>query len=64
MNLSQKIKEARQSEGLSQKELAVAVGVSPRTVTYWETEDRQPDIVHLVSIARATKKPLEFFVAA
>ena len=42
MNLSEKIKKARAAKGLSQKELAEAVGISERTIQNYELGARLP----------------------
>ena len=42
MKFGEKIRKARISAGLSQEELAKAIGVSLRTVTNYETEHRVP----------------------
>lgn len=64
MKLSEKIRQARTDAGMSQPALAEAIGVTKRSISYWETTDRQPDFAHLTKIARATGKPLDFFADA
>jgi transcriptional regulator with XRE-family HTH domain len=61
MKLSEKIKTARDEAGLSQSQLAALVQCSSRSISLWETTDRKPDFVFLERIARATRKPLDFF---
>lgn len=61
MKLSEKIKAARDEAGLSQRQLAAAIGCTPRSVSLWETTDRQPDFPFLERIARVTAKPLDYF---
>lgn len=46
-----KIKRARQRAGLTQEELARAVGVTVRNVVRWETGRNQPRADHLFRIA-------------
>lgn len=46
-----KIRQSRLRKGLSQSQLARAVGVSERNVVRWETGRNQPRIEHLVRIA-------------
>jgi len=41
---SQDIKTLRNQLGLSQRQFAKQLGVSKRTVTYWESGKRRPDI--------------------
>lgn len=62
MELSTKIRLARQAAGLTQKDLAAAVGVSLRTINYWEIDGRAPDTANLVKIASATKQPITYFL--
>lgn len=47
------ITRVRKAAGLSKRQLARAVGVSPPSVTYWERGDRTPTMPHLVAIIRA-----------
>lgn len=61
MKLSEKIRQARHDSGMSQRELAEAIGVTKRSISYWETTDRHPDFALLTKIARATGKSLDFF---
>jgi transcriptional regulator with XRE-family HTH domain len=49
----QTIKEHRETAGLTQFELALAVGVKPNTISAWETGRKEPRAVHLQAIARA-----------
>lgn len=37
MNFSEKLRQIRKSEGISQEELAERIGVSRQAVTKWET---------------------------
>jgi transcriptional regulator with XRE-family HTH domain len=50
-----RLAEFRQSRALTQAELAEAVGVSKRMITYYEQEDAQPPGVLLVDLARALR---------
>ena len=45
----------RQQRGLSQEELAAAVGVSRRVIAYYEAESPQLPGAHLIDLARAFK---------
>ena len=64
MKLAEKIRQARKEAGMSQGDLARAIGASKRSVSYWETTDREPDFVQMTRIARATGKSLDFFAEA
>lgn len=59
--LSQKIKKARTEAGLSQGQLAAAIGSSTRSISLWETTDREPEFKFLERIAQATGRSLDFF---
>jgi transcriptional regulator with XRE-family HTH domain len=48
-----KIAEQRKSKGMSQQELADALGVSQNAVSMWETGRRAPSVVILQKIAAA-----------
>jgi transcriptional regulator with XRE-family HTH domain len=61
VNIAEKIKEARSQAGLSQRQLAEAVGVTVRAVRFWEAGQREPHWSLIVRIARATGQPLVYF---
>lgn len=47
------IRQFRERKNLSQKELAVLIGVSPHTIFRWEKQTRQPklpDLIHLAHV--------------
>ena len=44
MNIGNKIKELRKSRGLTQEQLANAIGISFQAVSKWETNIAYPDI--------------------
>jgi transcriptional regulator with XRE-family HTH domain len=50
-----RLAEIRQSRGMTQAELALAVGVSRRVIAYYEHEDAQPPGAMLVDLARALR---------
>ena len=51
MELSEKLKEARQKSGLSQDQVAEKIMVSRVTVSHWENGKSLPDIVSLISLS-------------
>ncbi len=53
MKLGDKITYARKKAGMSQIDLADALGVSRQSVSKWETEEANPDITKLSAIAKA-----------
>jgi transcriptional regulator with XRE-family HTH domain len=60
MGVEEQIREARLAAGLTQAELARAVGVTVSTVQNWEAGTRGP-WRHIAEICIATKRPLTFF---
>ena len=59
MNFSEKLKEIRKSEGLSQEQLAGKIGVSRQAITKWETGKGLPDVENMVIIAGIFKTTLD-----
>ena len=49
--LNQRIREVRQTRGMSQVELAVLLGVTKQSVSNWEDDNIQPSIEMLVRLA-------------
>lgn len=47
----ERLKTLRKEAGLKQEELAVALQVTQRKVSYWETGKIEPDLLHLWKIA-------------
>ena len=52
MDISARIRELRNEQGISQEQLAIKVGVSRQAVTKWETGAGAPDIENLATLAR------------
>lgn len=59
MNFSEKLKEIRRNEGLSQEQLAEKIGVSRQAITKWETGKGLPDVENMVIIAEIFKTTLD-----
>lgn len=59
--IAEKIKQARMSAGLSQKELAKKLDLSEKTISAYEKERAIPPSPTLQKIADITDKPLQFF---
>ncbi len=51
MTVGNKIKELRQAEGLSQKQLAEKMGVNNSLVSWWETGRCEPNFFSLILLA-------------
>ena len=56
-----RLKEARRAKGLSQTELAVAVGVTRQAVSSYEQSEPHPEPTVFANIARALGQPYSFF---
>lgn len=50
-----RLSKIRESHGMTQAELALAVGVSRRVIAYYEKEDAQPPGAMLVDLAKALR---------
>ena len=51
MEISEKLKEARQKSGMTQDQVAEKIMVSRATVSHWENGKTLPDIVSLISLS-------------
>lgn len=58
-NKQSRLRVLRQSRGISQSELAAAVGVSTRAVKYWEHGQRTPKATSLLALAHYFDVPPE-----
>lgn len=50
--LGNKIKELRLEKGLSQEQLANAIGVSQKAIDYWERNVNEPKASYIVAIVK------------
>lgn len=57
-----KIKEARESQGLSQAELGEKIGYSGTAINYYEKGKRKISVLDLVKIANALNRPYQYFL--
>ena len=53
MSFETKIRELRIAQGLTQKQLAKAVGISRVFITQVENNQKQPSVLNLIKIAKA-----------
>lgn len=60
--LGERIAQARQQAGLTQKQLAEKLGVSQRVVTYWEREAVGLRVDQLASLAEALEVSSDYFL--
>ncbi|MBD5534922.1 MAG: helix-turn-helix transcriptional regulator [Lachnospiraceae bacterium] len=59
MNFSEKLKEIRKKEGISQEQLAEKMGVTRQAITKWETGKGLPDVENMVIIAEIFKTTID-----
>lgn len=59
--MGEKLRIARKEAGLTQKQLAVKLGLTFQAIQKWETGSARPRPERLKLIASALHKPLEFF---
>lgn len=63
MKIGGRIVELRKAKGMTQEQLAAALGVSAPAVSKWETESSYPDITLLCPLARALGTSVDFLLA-
>lgn len=61
-NIGKRIKEAREEQGISQKDLGMSLGLSDKAVSAYEASRTIPPLETLVRIAEELHKPLEYFI--
>lgn len=61
MTTGQRIKEARKSAGMTQRELGQKLGLSFQSVAQWESDLRNPKYETLLKIAVVLELPVSFF---
>lgn len=60
--IGERVKQARKQAKLSQLEVGVALGVSDKTISGYESGRISPPIDKLMKIANLLKKPVGFFI--
>lgn len=61
VKLNDRIRQARHEAGMSQADLARAVGTSERNIVRWEGAKNSPRFEYVAAIARATGQDVSFF---
>ena len=59
MNFSEKLKEIRKKEGISQEQLAEKIGVTRQAITKWETGKGLPDVENMAILAEIFKTTID-----
>ncbi len=62
--ISERLKQAREDARLSQLQLAVALGVSDKTISGYESGRISPPINKLQRLADMLKKPVSYFIGS
>lgn len=59
---AKKLKSARQEKGYSQKQLALRVGLSDKSISAYEKGSVYPPVTNALLIAKVLGKPISFFL--
>lgn len=62
VSLGRRIRQARADSGHSITKIAWELGVDPRTVARWQSDDTAPSVVRLTALARLLGKPVSYFL--
>lgn len=62
MNFAQRLKDARHSKGMTQRELANALNVSKSIVSHWESSNRTPPMTSMPAIAEVLGVSVNYLV--
>ena len=60
--LKKRLHDLRIEHGITQADLAAAVGVSTRAVKYWERGERTPNLASLLALARYFNVTTEYLL--
>lgn len=63
MQFGEKIKAAREAAGLTQEQLGQMVGVSRKSIAYYESNTRRPKAEMIVKLANALKVGVNYFIS-
>lgn len=61
-NIGKKIKEAREEQGISQRDLGMSLGLTDKAISAYEACRTIPPLETLVRIAQELHKPLDYFI--
>ena len=59
---SERLKELRLENGLTQLELAKALGCTPNAISHWENRGKEPNYYTLVQLAIALKSSTDYLL--
>ena len=60
--IGKKIRQAREEQGISQKDLGISLGLSDKAVSAYEACRTIPPLETLVRIAEELHKPIDYFI--
>jgi transcriptional regulator with XRE-family HTH domain len=60
--IGEKIRDAREEQGISQKDLGMALGLSDKAISAYEASRTIPPLETLIRISEELNKPLEYFI--
>lgn len=63
-NISEKIKDLRLEQGLTQPQLAKAIGVSNGTISFWENGLNTPNSNYIIKLAKVLQTTTEYLLSA
>jgi transcriptional regulator with XRE-family HTH domain len=61
-DIGNKIKDAREDQGISQKDLGMALGLSDKAISAYEASRTIPPLETLIRIAEELNKPIDYFI--
>ena len=61
-DIGQKIRDAREEQGISQKDLGMALGLSDKAISAYEASRTVPPLETLIRIAEELNKPIDYFI--
>ena len=63
-NFGNKLKRARKERDMSQRSLGLALGLSDKTISSYESSRSYPNLEVLTKISEILDKPLEYFISS
>ncbi|MGI6423006.1 MAG: helix-turn-helix domain-containing protein [Candidatus Dojkabacteria bacterium] len=63
ISFAQRLREVRKEYGISQRSLALSLGLSDKTISSYETSNSYPNLEILKRIAEFFKKPTDYFLS-
>ena len=64
ISFAQRLREVRKEYGISQRSLALSLGLSDKTISSYETSNSYPNLEILKRIAEFFKKPTDYFLSS